>query len=165
MTGRPVIAVLSKSVDDRPPFLEELQDRAEVRMCDSDGLASAMTGAQALFLWDFFSPALREAWPHCDALEWVHVAAAGVDSLIFPELSDSDVVVTNARGVFDRPIAEYVLGVVLAHAKQTHASAELQRKHLWQHRETRPVRGARAVVVGTGAIGRECARLLQAVGV
>ncbi len=164
MTGRPVIAVLSKTVDDRPPFLEELQDRVEVRMCDSAGLASAMTGAQALFLWDFFSPALREAWPHCDALEWVHVAAAGVDSLIFPELRDSDVTVTNARGVFDRPIAEYVLGVVLAHAKQTHASADLQRDHLWQHRETRPVRGALAVVVGTGAIGRECARLLQAVG-
>ncbi len=73
-------------------------------------------------------------------------------------------VVTNARGVFDRPIAEYVLGAVLAHAKQTHRSADLQRQRVWQHRETRSVRGSVAAIVGTGAIGRECARLLSVVG-
>ncbi len=31
-----------------------------------------------------------------------------------PELAASDTVVTNARGVFDRPIAEYVAALVLA---------------------------------------------------
>ena len=133
-------------------------------MTDASGLADAMTGAHALFLWDFFSTALREVWPQCSHLQWVHVAAAGVDSLVFSELADSEVVVTNARGIFDRPIAEYVLGVVLAHAKQTHLGAELQRQHVWQHRETRSLRGATAAVLGTGAIGRECARLLSGVG-
>lgn len=164
MVDLPVIAVLGKDIGDPPPYLHRLQGRAQVRMTDAAGLNSALPGAQALFLWDFFSPAVREAWPRCDALEWIHVAAAGVDSLLFPELSASAVVVTNARGVFDRPIAEYVVGVVLAHAKQTHRSAELQREHVWQHRETRTVRGKCAVVVGTGAIGRECARLLSAIG-
>lgn len=164
MTDLPVITVLSTDVDNRPRYLDRLQGRAEVKMTDAAGLPSAIGGAQGLFMWDFFSSALREAWPSVDALEWIHIAAAGVDSLVFPELADSDVVVTNARGIFDRPIAEYVLGAVLAHAKQTHHSAELQRDHVWRHRETRSVHGAVAVVVGTGAIGRECARLLSAVG-
>ncbi len=164
MTGHPVITVLSRNVDDCPPYLDRLRGRAQVRVTDEAGLEASLRGAQALFLWDFFSSALRDAWSSCDALEWVHVAAAGVDSLMFPELSASDVVVTNARGIFDRPIAEYVLGAVLAHAKQTHRSADLQREHVWLHRETNTVNGAVAVVVGTGAIGRECARLLGAVG-
>lgn len=164
VTGRPTIVVLARHADDRPPHLEQLQDRADVVVTDAAGLADAVTDADALFLWDFFSSALREVWPHCSRLRWVHVAAAGVDSLVFPELADSEVVVTNARGTFDRPIAEYVLGVVLAHAKQTHVGADLQRQHVWRHRETRSVQGATAAVVGTGAIGRECARLLSAVG-
>lgn len=164
MVDLPVITVLGQSVDDRPPHLEKLQGRAQLRMTDAAGLDSTLAGSQALFLWDFFSPAVRDAWSSCDVLEWIHVAAAGVDSLVFAELAASDVVVTNAQGIFDRPIAEYVLGAVLAHAKQTHRSADLQRTHVWQHRETRSVRESHAMIIGTGAIGRECARLLSAVG-
>jgi phosphoglycerate dehydrogenase-like enzyme len=72
--------------------------------------------------------------------------------------------VTNAHGVFDRPIAEYVLGAVIAYAKDSCNSLDLQRRHHWQHRETRQVTDARALVVGTGGIGREIARLLRAAG-
>lgn len=161
----PVIAVLCARDGERPAHVEEaLADRAELRFTDESGLAEAVRGAQALLLWDFFSTAVREVWQDCGDLEWVHVAAAGVDTLVFPALADSDVVVTNAKGIFDRPIAEYVLGAVLAHAKRVHESHELQRRHEWRHRETRTVRGAHAMVIGTGGIGREVGRLLAAVG-
>ncbi|WP_246486200.1 D-2-hydroxyacid dehydrogenase [Kribbella qitaiheensis] len=89
---------------------------------------------------------------------------AGVDTLLFDELRDSPVVVTNAQGVFDRPIAEYVLGAVIAQAKDSRRSFELQQDHVWRHRETRSILDARALVVGTGAIGRAVARLLRAAG-
>ena len=135
-----------------------------MRYADAEGLASAVEGAQALFLWDFFSTAVADVWAHCDRLEWIHVAAAGVDKLLFDGLRESGVTVTNARGVFDRPIAEFVLASVLAHAKLLHESRDLQRDRVWRHRETRTVVGARALIVGTGAIGRETARLLRAVG-
>jgi phosphoglycerate dehydrogenase-like enzyme len=136
----------------------------EFRYCAADGLAKAVRGARALLLWDFFSTALREAWPDADRLEWIHITAAGVDTLLFDELRDSDVVVTNARGVFDRPLAEYVLGAVIAHAKDSLTSYDLQRRHEWRHRETRKIAGATALVVGTGGIGREIAKLLRAAG-
>ncbi|MDV3127529.1 D-2-hydroxyacid dehydrogenase [Mycobacterium sp. 21AC1] len=158
----PVIAVLCKSAADRPHGLEGLD--VDFRYCAADGLAEALRGARALLLWDYFSTAVREVWADAGTLEWIHVAAAGVDTLLFDELRESDVVVTNARGVFDRPIAEYVLGAVIAHAKGSHASFELQRRHRWQHRETRSITSARALVVGTGGIGREIARLLRAAG-
>jgi phosphoglycerate dehydrogenase-like enzyme len=163
-TPTPVIAVLCETTDQRPLHLEPLAGRIELRFADAEGLASAVEGAQALFLWDFFSTAVADVWAHCDRLEWIHVAAAGVDTLMFDGLRESSVTVTNARGVFDRPIAEFVLASVLAHAKLLHESRDLQRDRKWRHRETRTVVGARALIIGTGAIGRETARLLRAVG-
>lgn len=161
---RPAIAVLCAGKADRPPHVAPLETRAELRYTDSAGLAEAVDGAQALLLWDFFSTAVQDIWSHAGDLRWIHVAAAGVDKLLFDDLIESEVVVTNARGVFDRPIAEFVLASVLAHAKQLHTSHDLQRERSWQHRETDSVHGQRVLIVGTGAIGRETARLLSAVG-
>jgi len=163
-SSRPVVAVLCSDADDRP-HLETLADRMDLRFAEETGLVEGLRGAQVLFLWDFSSAALRDAWDCCAEVEWIHVAAAGVDKLVFPALAESDVTVTNAGGVFDRPIAEFVLGAVLSHAKAVHESHDLQRQGRWERRQTRNVRGARAVVVGTGGIGREIARLLTAVGV
>lgn len=160
--ARPVIAVLCERETDRVPGLDGVD--AEFRYCDADGLAQAVEGAQALLLWDYFSTALREVWTHARTLEWIHVPAAGVDTLLFDGLRESEVVVTNARGVFDRPIAEYVLGAVIAYAKDSQAGFDRQRRHEWRHRETRSIAGAHALVVGTGGIGREIARLLRAAG-
>ncbi|WP_152195646.1 D-2-hydroxyacid dehydrogenase [Georgenia subflava] len=159
------IAVLCANSADRPPHLAALEERADVAYTDADGLEMALADADALFLWDFFSTAVRDAWPSAGRLRWIHVAAAGVDSLLFDELRASDVVVTNAKGVFDRPIAEFVLMSVLAHAKDARGSLDRQRERRWEHRETTLVAGSTALVVGTGAIGREIARLLRAVGV
>jgi phosphoglycerate dehydrogenase-like enzyme len=160
--GRPIVAVLCERASDRPPGLEQLD--VEFRYCAADGLAEAIRGARALLLWDFFSTAVSDVWASADRLEWIHITAAGVDTLLFDELRDSDVVVTNARGVFDRPLAEYVLGAVIAHAKDSRNSFDLQRRHEWEHRETRSITGATALVVGTGGIGREIAKLLRAAG-
>jgi phosphoglycerate dehydrogenase-like enzyme len=154
--------VLCEKATDRPSGLDGLD--LEFRYCAADGLAEAVRGARALLLWEFFSTAVRDVWSDADQLEWIHITAAGVDTLLFDELRESDVVVTNARGVFDRPLAEYVLGAVIAHAKDSRTSFDLQRRHQWQHRETRSITGATALVVGTGGIGREIARLLRAAG-
>jgi phosphoglycerate dehydrogenase-like enzyme len=79
---------------------------------------------------------------------------------MFDEPARSEVVVANARGVLDRPIAEFVLGSILAFAKEPHRSHELQ-THRIEHRETLTIAGGNVLVVGTGAIGREIARLLR----
>src|SRR5437763_16467385 len=83
---------------------------------------------------------------------------------MFPALRESDVVLTNSRGVFDDAIAEYVLGVVLAFAKDFARSHDLQREGRWLHREGERIAGRAVVVVGTGPIGRAIARLLRAAG-
>ncbi|WP_150460885.1 D-2-hydroxyacid dehydrogenase [Nesterenkonia ebinurensis] len=165
----PVITVLRPADPDTPlhtpPGLEALEGRAEIRFTTADQLPQDIAGADALYLWDFFSGALQAAWPHADRLKWIYVAAAGVDKLLFDELNESDVVVTNAQGIFDRPIAEWVLGAVLAEAKDFARNYRLARTKTWDRRETKRVDGSRALIIGPGAIGREIARLLRAVGI
>ncbi|MBT2515781.1 D-2-hydroxyacid dehydrogenase [Arthrobacter sp. ISL-30] len=160
----PRVVILVAEGQPRPYNLAAIESRADVVLTDAAGLAEASRGADILFLWDFFSSALKDAWPHADALQWVHVAAAGVDAMMFDELRTSDVLVTNAHGTFDRPIAEFVLASILAHDKQLHLSKSLQQQAVWQHRELTRTEGSRALVVGTGGIGRATARLLRAAG-
>jgi phosphoglycerate dehydrogenase-like enzyme len=69
---------------------------------------------------------------------------------------------TNARGIFDIPIAEWVLGMIICFAKQIPQTLEFQSKVEWKHRLTESVAGKRALVVGVGSIGRAIGRLLQA---
>ncbi|MDX3769333.1 D-2-hydroxyacid dehydrogenase [Streptomyces sp. NBC_01707] len=148
------------------PRLGRLTGRVRIRYTDEAGLAGQLPHADALLVWDFASDAVRAAWPGDGPRpRWVHTASAGVDRLLCPELAASDTVLTNARGVFERPIAEYVLGLVLAFAKDVPGTLELQRQRRWRHRESQQVAGARAVVVGAGPIGREITRLLMALGV
>ncbi|GAA1288284.1 D-2-hydroxyacid dehydrogenase [Pseudonocardia aurantiaca] len=135
-----------------------------VRFATDDTFASALPGTEVLLVWDFTSNAVRDHWGAADALRWVHTASAGVDRLTFPALLESPVTLTNSRGVFDTPMAEYVLGLVLAMAKDIPASLAAQARREWRHRETEPVAGRCAVVVGGGPIGRAIARLLGAVG-
>ncbi|MEV7483097.1 D-2-hydroxyacid dehydrogenase [[Kitasatospora] papulosa] len=159
----PVILVLEA---DPPPRLGRLAGRAVVRYADRRTLAGLLPGADVLLVWDFTSDAVREAWPGDGPRpRWVHTASAGVDRLLCPELAASPTVVTNARGVFELPIAEYVAGLVLAFAKDLPRTLELQRQHRWSHLETRGLAGTRAVVVGAGPVGREIMRLLDALGV
>ncbi|WP_442785215.1 D-2-hydroxyacid dehydrogenase [Amycolatopsis sp. H20-H5] len=144
--------------------MRAIEAEAVVRYTDAGGLAEALSGADALFVYDFLSMAVPGAWHAADRLHWLHIASAGVDPVMFPGLRESEVVLTNSRGVFDDAIAEYVLGVVLAFAKGFARSLELQREVRWQHRESERIAGTEALVVGTGPIGRSIARLLRAAG-
>ncbi|MFK0038206.1 D-2-hydroxyacid dehydrogenase [Paenarthrobacter sp. NPDC090517] len=159
---RPIVAVLYREA--LPPRLDEIAELAEVRLTKADGLPEAMDGADVLYQWHSFSPALRENWAAASSLKWVHVSAAGVSQLLFDDLINSSVEYTNSRGVLSRAIAEFALGFVLDIAKDAQGSLRLQQGRRWQHRVTRKIQGQRALVVGTGSIGREIASLFRAVG-
>ncbi|MFG2196206.1 D-2-hydroxyacid dehydrogenase [Streptomyces sp. NPDC048639] len=151
---------------DPTPKLDRIAGRARVVFADEQSLPGLLPTADALLVWDFTSDAVRDAWPsESPHPRWVHTASAGVDRLLSPELTGSDTVLTNARGVFEQPIAEYVAGLVIAMAKDFSGTWELQRQRRWKHRETMRLAGTKAVVVGSGPIGRAIARTLAALGV
>jgi phosphoglycerate dehydrogenase-like enzyme len=159
---RPVVVVLCGA--DRPPGMREIEQRAEVRYATEERLADALPGADVLFVWRQRGNGAARAWPAADALRWVHTAGADAGQLLSAEALAGDVVVTSSRGLLDEPIAEYVLGLVLAFAKDLPGRIRRQEGRTWQSHETERVAGRTALVAGTGAISRAIARKLSAVG-
>jgi phosphoglycerate dehydrogenase-like enzyme len=108
----------------------------------------------------------RDIVPSATRLRWVQSPAAGVGNLMFPELLASDVVVTGARGVRARAMAEHVLGVTIALARQLPLAIRAQAAHEWAQDQLegpdsriRTLAGSRMGLIGLGAIGTEVAKI------
>ena len=61
-------------------------------------------------------------------LKWIHSTAAGVAQLMYPELRQSDLLVTNPSGVFSVPMAEHTMGLILSLARNFPDSIRQQDK-------------------------------------
>ena len=161
----PVLLVQGAKGIEEVPGLDALSDQAEIRFAaDADELRRTLPGAEVLLGWNFRADSLREAWRSASDLRWIHWCGAGVDAAMFPELSSSEVQLTNARGVFDGAMAEWVLGMIICFAKQIPQTLEYQSRCEWNYRLSENVAGKRALVVGVGSIGRAIGRLLRAAG-
>lgn len=159
------VVVLTAPGEPELPGLDSIRDDADIRyVSEETELKQALTTAEVLVVTDFRSEVLRRAWPVEHRIDWLHATSAGVDMLMFPELVKSDVIITNARGVFDRGIAEYVLGAILLFAKDTLKNIQLQREHTWRHRETELIENRKVLIVGAGSIGREVSIMLRSLG-
>jgi phosphoglycerate dehydrogenase-like enzyme len=108
---------------------------------------------------------LREVWPYAKKVRWIHSLSAGVENVLFPELIDSAAIVTNARGVFKRSLAEFVVLGMLYFYKRVRRLVESQQAHKWDDFLVEWLPGKIIGIVGYGEIGRECAMLAKAVGV
>ena len=132
---------------------------------DANSLGEALPDAEILLGWNFQSRDMRNQWHNANSLKWIHWCGASVDRIMSPELTASDIILTNARGIFDRVMAEYILGYMLSELKRFRETWRLQDEKRWQTRLTGKLAGSKAVIFGVGSIGRETARLLRSVGV
>lgn len=123
---------------------------------------AAQREARVMLVWDLGTPLIREVG--LGELQWIHTNSIGVNAVATPEAARSDVIVTNTRGLFEAPMAEFVLAGILLHAKSMRRTIEDQRREVWEQRSTQVLRGRHAVVVGAGGVGAEVAMLLRAVG-
>jgi len=159
------VVVMGATPESAPPRIDVISEVVDLSFADTtDALADVLPGADVVFAWRPRSSLLRPAWPKADSVKWIQTASAGVDALLFPELVESHVVVTNARGIFDRAIAEFVMGTMLAFAKGLPGMLQRQARKAWEHRDTETLSGKRVLVAGVGSIGREIGRVCAAFG-
>jgi len=163
----PVVVVSGATPDSPPPGIEPATELADVRYApDAATLATAIADAEALFFWQAQRAWIEDAFDRASTLRWIQSASDGVDGLLFPALVASDVSVTNARGVFDEPIAEWAIGAMCAFATGLHTTIVDQTRGAgWtddRHRER--LAGQHLVVVGPGPIGRATATRARALG-
>ncbi|MGA7295684.1 MAG: D-2-hydroxyacid dehydrogenase [Terriglobales bacterium] len=102
-------------------------------------------------------------------LRWIHSPAAAVHQLMFPELINSEILLTNAREVHGPVVAEHVIALIFALAKKIPGSVRLQEKHIWGQQilwdelpRVREVAGATLGMVGLGSIGQPVVKSAKA---
>ena len=129
-----------------------------------DADESVFDRAEALLVGAVPASVLDHVVERAPSLRWVHSASAGVDRITTAALRDRRLTVTNARGVFSRPIAEYVVMMALAVSRRLPALLELQRERTWQPLRGREVGELTIGIIGFGSIGVEVAKLLEPFG-
>jgi phosphoglycerate dehydrogenase-like enzyme len=159
----PILAARYRSRD-----LERIRAAApgsRLVMVSFEGLADGPVDDVEVLLRGFLSTdAFDRLLAHAPHLAWVHSATAGVERVLTPASRQRGLVITNARGVFSRPIAEYVLMMILAISRKLPQLLELQRERTWQPLEGAELADVTVGVVGLGSIGRAVAGLATAFG-
>ena len=136
-----------------------------VHLPNYDSLPQELPGTQ-IFVGAFLRPAQLT---HASELQWIHSTAAGVSQLMYPELKNSGVIVTNTSGISSVPIAEHTMGLILALARNFPDSLRYQDHAKWSQQELwdKPqhiseINGSVLLIVGYGSIGQELARRARA---
>jgi phosphoglycerate dehydrogenase-like enzyme len=140
------------------------------RLCDVSGvrfrfcrcaaeLGEAVVDAHVLLCFDVPSASIVAK---ARSLRWIQAAAAGVDAFLEAGLPLDGVVLTRVSEGFGQPIAEYVLGHLLALSQRLTAIRSAQAERLWAPFAVELLAGQTLGVVGTGVIGQAVAH--RAVG-
>jgi phosphoglycerate dehydrogenase-like enzyme len=130
--------------------------------------AAALATAEVLYTGSAFPT--REQAP---ALRWVQLDTSGADHVRRSPLWERhDVTITSLAGVSPRPMAEYVMAMVLGFAHHLPTAARLRPERRWPTNAERwerygpaHVPGSRMTIVGYGRLGRGIARAAQAFGI
>jgi phosphoglycerate dehydrogenase-like enzyme len=138
---------------------------ARLLTVSAEGLAdSPLDDVEVLLRGPISAEAFDRLIARAPRLRWVHSASAGVEGALTPAARERGIVITNARGVFSQPIAEYVLMMILAVSRRLPQLLELQRERTWQPLEGAELRDVTVGIVGLGSIGRAVAELASAFG-
>ncbi len=132
-----------------------------------DNLEQWVTDVEILFTLSLRPDQFKAA----HELKWLHCPAAAVHQFSFPEFVNSDVILTNGRDVHGPVVAEHVMALIFALAKNFHLVARFQQKREWGQEAVwyanphpRLISGATLGLVGLGSIGRPVARHASALG-
>lgn len=126
----------------------------------TDAQRDAFARAESILAFDLPVDLVRLA----PRLRWVQCIGAGVEHFAGAGLAGSAVIVTNSSGIAAVPIAEFVLGRLLAIWKHLPDLERFQREHQWLPMYGRMFSGSTIGILGVGAIGSALAERAKALG-
>ena len=137
------ILVLSDPTDRQLAMLGSLPDSTSIAVGNNvEAFERLAPEAQVIFNWSGSRQLVQQVWKMAPRVEWVHSRAAGLDGLLFPELVESPVLLTNGSGVFSQSLGEFVIASALFFAKDFRRMIRNQEAGVWAPFDRR--RGARA---------------------
>ncbi len=147
--------------------LASIREQAHVLVGNDTGALSEHAAEAEIILYSSLTGKtvdFKEVWQHARQVKWIQSLSAGVEKLLIPELIESPVPLTNAKGVFKRSLAEFAIFGILFHSKRGRRLVENQRAHRWDDFSVGWLPDKIVGIVGYGEIGRECALLAHGLG-
>ena len=120
--------------------------------------------ATVILSWSKSGQLLRDVFAICPKVRWVHSRSAGLDTVLFPELVESPVPLTNGRGVFSQSLGEFALAAILYFAKDLRRMVRNQMAGRWEPFDVVEVTGQTVGILGYGDIGRAVATRVRPMG-
>ena len=161
MNKQPLVLVLSNADD---PELRMLDGLHHIRINSPADLTEAAKEAEVILHWAGPRDLLRTVFLASPAVRWVHSRSAGLDRILFPELAQSPVPLTNGSGVFSQSLGEFALAAILYFAKDFRRMLRNQEAGRWEQFLVEEIAGQTVGIVGYGDIGRAVASRVHAMG-
>lgn len=159
------LIVLSPPHSKQLSMLQRLPKQVEVTIGESlSQLGAAVKSADAFLFWEASAESFREALAACEKVKWVHSKSAGVENILFPELVERDIILTNSQGVYARSLAEFALTGMLYFAKDLPRMLRNQKSEHWEQYDVEELNGRTLGIFGFGGIGQQTARRAKAMG-
>src|ERR1035437_8702440 len=161
MKKQPLVLVLSNADD---PELRMLDGLHHIRIDSPADLTAAAKEAEVILHWTGPRDLLRTVFLASPAVRWVHSRSAGLDRILFPELAQSPVPLSNGSGVFSQSLGEFALAAILYFAKDFRRMLRNQEAGCWEQFLVEEISGQTVGIVGYGDIGRAVASRVHALG-
>lgn len=161
MKKQPTVLAISSSDD---PQLSMLAEIPHYLVKSAEALKTAPRDAEVILHWTGPRDLVRSAFLALPNLRWVHSRSAGLDSMLFPELVQSDIPVTNGTGVFSQSLGEWALAVILFFAKDIRRLLRAQEACQWDQFDVEELPGKTVGIVAYGDIGRAVASRVHGMG-
>lgn len=162
-SNNPVLLVLGPPPESWFEALGEVRQQVQTRVAsNAEECKTLLPGAEIVFVWEKSWKWLAPNWPQGRAVKWVQSGSAGVENLLFPDMANSSVVLTNGRGLYAEPLAEFVLFCALFFAKKFPEMEKNRLARKWKEYQPAELAGKTMGIVGFGGTGRAVARLAKA---
>lgn len=163
--GEETILILADAKEPQVQFLFKRLTGVKIVAANSAAeLVGDAKEAMVIYQWSGSKELLQQAFAACPNVKWIHSRSAGLEQTLFPELRDSDVMLTNGSGVFSPALGEFVLGAILYFAKDFRRLVRNQMAGRWEQFDVHMAEGKTVGIVGYGDIGRAVAARVKAIG-
>lgn len=142
--------------------ISEVDENVNVIQCTSDEAINHIEDADILISWGDLN--FTELLPKAKRLKWVHALSAGVETYLVPELTQSEIILTNSRGIHGIPMAEHVLAMMLSFTRGISVARRQQKEKIWQPMHLEELYEKSIAIIGLGSVGREIAKRAKCIG-
>lgn len=131
---------------------------------DPAALRGEAHSADAVLLAPRYDSVLVELSAELANARWIHALAAGVESLPFDLLQQTDAILTNSRGLYAEALGEFAVAAMMWFAKDLRRLARNHEAHRWEPYMVERLEGRTLGIVGYGGIGQAAGRRAAALG-